>query len=76
MESLGSLTLCLMYAAVWVSRLRRSHGTPGQATIMMDTNPALPGWATFSGGPPGLDGSGARGSFSVLKTIPASGSIY
>jgi hypothetical protein len=32
-------------AAVWVPRLRRSHGTPGQATIMMDANPALPGWA-------------------------------
>jgi hypothetical protein len=52
-ESLGSFALCLLCAAVWVPRLRRSHGTPGQATIMIDANPALPGWATFSGRPSG-----------------------
>jgi len=37
-ELLDSFALCLLCAAVWVPRLRRS-------AMMMDANPALPGWA-------------------------------
>ena len=49
-ESFDSFALCLLCAAVWVPRQRRSHGTPhgkpgqaGQATMMMDCQPSPSG---------------------------------